>query len=224
MNKNIQISDLTIDNYTAKDAMQRVVEYMNTECLNIVEMISLATLEGLANDDELQKQVSEFDITFAGDQAILEAAGINDARRLRDAEPLLFVKMAMRFFHKNRVRVFLLAEDSETLQKLQDYMEQEYAGSEIVGHATMEEHGMSDDMILNLVNGVEADCIVSILPSPMQEKFIIRNKTLLNVKLWLGLGSWFDTMRKGQSFLSKIKKLLTRWILKKEMEKKGENA
>lgn len=224
MNEKIQISDLTIDNYTAKDAMKRVVEYLNTEALNVVEMITLSTLGEVANQEELQRQISEFDITFAGDNAILQAAGVEDARRLRDSESVLFVKMAMRFLHKNHLRVFLLAENTETLQKLRGHIEEEYASMEIVETATMEEHGMSDDMILNRVNGVETDCIISILPSPMQENFIIRNKSLLNARLWLGFGNWFSKMENEHSVFGKIKKLLVRQILKKEIAKKGGNA
>ncbi len=224
MNEKIQISDLTIDNYTAKDAMKRVVEYLNTEALNIIEIVTLGTLGELADDEELQRQVSEFDITFAGDRAILEAAGIKDARSLRDAEPMLFIKMAMRFLHKYQVKVFLLAENESGLAKLQEQFHETYSQAVIVGAATMEEHGTSDDMILNLVNGVEADCIISTLPSPMQEQFIIRNKSLLDARLWLGLGNSFYMMKEGQSVFGRIKKLFARQILKKEIEKKGENA
>ena len=224
MNEKIQISDLTIDNYTAKDAMQHVLEYMNTESLNVVQMITFETLERLADDEELQKQVSEFDITFAGDKAILEAAGIQDARRLHDAEPLLFVKLVLRFLHKNQMRVFLLAQDEEDLQGMYEYLAEEYAGIQIVGRANIEEHGISDDMILNMVNSVEADSILSVLPSPIQERFVIRNKQLLHAKIWIGLGNWFHKMKQEHSVFGKIKKSIAKWILKKEMKKKEENA
>lgn len=224
MNEKIQISDLIIDNYTAKDAMKRVVEYMNIEALNIVEMITLSTLGEVANQEELQRQISEFDITFAGDNAILQAAGVEDARRLRASEPLLFVKLAMHFLHKNRSRVFLLADNVNELQKLRQSVTEEYASIQIVGTATMEENGTSDDMILNLINGVEADCIISILPSPTQENFIIRNKSLLNARLWLGFGNWFEKIKTEHSFVGKIKKMLAKQILKREIAKKGGNA
>lgn len=218
MNEKIQISDLTIDNYTAKEAMKRMVEYLNTDGLNVIEIVTVDTIGELANDEELQKQVSQFDITFAGDTTIFEAAGI------QDAEPMLFIKMVLRFLHKYQVRVFLLAEDVSCMEKLQKQMEEVCGQAIVVGSATIGEQGTSDDMILNLVNGVETDCIISTLPSPMQEQFIIRTKSLLDARLWLGLGNSFYKMREGQSVLGKIKKLFARQILKKEIEKKGENA
>ena len=109
----------------------------------------------------------------------------------------------------------------ETLQK---QMEEICEQAVVVGSATIEEQGASDDMILNLVNGVEADCIISTLSSPMQEQFVIRNKFLLNARLWLGLGNSFYKMKEKESVLGKIKKMFAKQILKKEIEKKGENA
>ena len=46
-----------------------------------------------------------------------------------------------------------------------------------------------EEEIINEINGTETDCIISVLPSPYQEMFIGRNRSLLNVKLWLGCGA-----------------------------------
>jgi N-acetylglucosaminyldiphosphoundecaprenol N-acetyl-beta-D-mannosaminyltransferase len=88
----------------------------------------------------------------------------------------------------------------------------------------MEEHGNSDDMMLNLVNGAEVDCILSALPSPMEEQFVSRNKMLLNARIWLGLGDLLDRMKREKHIFEKLKEFVLRQILKKEMAKKGENA
>ncbi len=217
MNDKIQLLDLAIDNYTAKDAMKLVIEYLNKEQLNVVEFITLSTLGKIQNQEELQRQISQFDITFAGDKAILEAAGIKDDWRLQQAEPILFVKMVMRYLHKNKVRVFLLAEKESSMNRLKEILGAGYDGIQIVGSATMEAQ-VSDDMLLNQVNGVETDCILSTLSSPLQEEFIIRNKTLLHAKLWLGLGIMLNKMTESESFVQKIKKIMIRRILKQQIE------
>lgn len=216
MNEKIRLRDLAIDNYTAKDAMKLVLEYMDTEVLNIVEMVTLSTLGMIQEQEELQRQMSEFDITFAGDKAILEAAGIQDGRRLQEAEPVLFVKLVMRYLHKNEVPVFLIAQEEEALQRTNDIIEKEYPSIRIVGTATMKQ-GMSDDMILNLINGAEAACVISTLPSPIQEQFIIRNKNLLNAKVWFGFGVMLDKMSREDSFLFKMKRFFMFHILKKQI-------
>lgn len=218
MNEKIQVLDVSIDNYTAKEAMKKVMEYMKTEPINVVEMVTMNTLIQLLEKEEQKKYMSEFDLTFSGNRSLLEASGVTDSTYLKEAENLLFVKMIMRFFHKNHSKVFLLAENEDSLGELTKYIEMNYTGIKIVETATMEEHGKSDDMIINRVNGAEAECIISVLPTPLQEQFIIRNRSLLNARLWFGLGNELRENKKG-SGKSRLKAFFKRRSLKKEIEK-----
>lgn len=219
MNEKIKVLDVPISNYTAKEAMQKVMKYMHTEQLSIIELVTLDTLVQLFDKEEQKQYFEEFEITAAADKALLEAAGITDSRYLKEVQNLLFVKMAMRFLHKNRYKVFLLAEDEETLKRLKDYVAGEYGGIVIAETATMEEHGKSDDMIVNRVNGAEADCIIATLPSPLQEEFVLRNRLLLNARIWFGFGM---EVWESQAHISKkqwLKSFFTQHIVKKKIEK-----
>jgi N-acetylglucosaminyldiphosphoundecaprenol N-acetyl-beta-D-mannosaminyltransferase len=224
MNEKIQVLGLGIDNLTAKDAVKRVVSYMETEPVNVVEMVTMNTLGKFQQDETAAELFEHFDIALASDKGILEAAGVTDERRLKEADELLFIKMVMRFLHKNSSRVFLLAEDMADLQKLEMYMQEDYSNVQVVGTATMEENAASDDMLLNLVNGAEAECILSALPSPVEEQFIFRNQALVNAKVWLGFGNLLDELKKEKTGFMKVKEFIIRQFLKKEMAKKGENA
>lgn len=218
MNEKIQILDLEIDNCTAKYAMKKVVEYMKTEPLNIIEMLTLNSFRKFQDETELKQQMKDFDLIFAGDKRILEAAGIQDDRRLNEIESFLFIKMFMKYLHRNSTRVFILAQQESFLEELRQHVEEEYPNIQIVETATMEEHGISDDMVLNRINGAEADCILAALPSPQQEEFILRNRMLLNSRIWLELGTELKDLRTGKTRLQKWKDLLTRYVLKKEIE------
>ena len=224
MNEKIQVLGLEINNFAAKDAVKQVVSYMETEPINVVEMVTMNTLAKFQNDETAGQIFETFDIALASDKGILQAAGVTDERQLKETEELLFIKMVMRYLYKNRVRVLLLAETETDLQKLETYMREDYENIQVVEMATMEEYGNSDDMVLNLVNGAEVDCILSALPSPMEEQFVSRNKMLLNARIWLGLGNLLDEMKQEKHIFQKLKEFVLRQILKKEMAKKGENA
>lgn len=224
MDEKIQVLDLQIDNLTAKDAVKRVVSYMETEPVSVVEMVTMNTLAKFQQDETAKELFEHFDIALASDKGMLEAAGETDERRLKEVDELLFIKMVMRFLHKNSARVFLLAEDEADLQKLEMYMLEDYSNIQVVDKATMQENAASDDMLLNLVNGAEAECILSALPSPIEEQFIYRNKSLVNAKVWLGFGNLLDELKKEKNAFQKFKEFILRQLLKKEMAKKGENA
>ena len=224
MNKKIQVLGLEIDNLTAKDAVKSVVSYMNAEPVSVVEMVTMNTLGKFQQDETASEIFQTFDMALASDKGILEAAGVRDERCLKEVDDMLFVKMVMRFLHKNSARVFLLAEDEADLHKLQMYMQDDYPNIQVVDKATMEENGASDDMLLNLVNGAEAECILSALPSPIEEQFIFRNKSLVNARMWLGFGNLLDELKREKTAFQKVKEFILRQLLKKEMAKKGENA
>lgn len=224
MNNNIEVLGLEINNFTAKDAMKCVVSYMGTEAVNVIEMVTMNTIAKFQEEESAKEIFEAFDLALASDKGILQAAGVLDERQLKEADELLFIKMIMRYLHKNGARVFLLAENDADLQKLETYMAEDYSSIQVVETATIESQAISDDMLLNLVNGAEADCVLSVLPSPTEEQFVFRNKMLVNTKLWLGLGNLLDEMKKEKTGIQKMKEFVLRQILKKEMAKKGENA
>ncbi|MBQ2922625.1 MAG: WecB/TagA/CpsF family glycosyltransferase [Tyzzerella sp.] len=224
MNEKIQVLDLEIDNLSAKDAMKLIVDYMGTEPVSVIEMVTMNTLGRFQQDEEAKAMFQSFELALASDKGILQAAGVKEERRLREVAELLFIKMVMRYLHKNAAKVFLLAENAVDLEKLEGYMNEDYANIQIVGTATLEENAVSDDMLLNLVNGAEVDCVLSTLSSPTEEEFIYRNKTLVNARVWLGFGDLLGEMRKQKNVFLKVKEFVLRQILKREMAKKGENA
>ncbi len=224
MNETIQVLGIKMNNLSAKDALKKVMSYMETEPINIVEMVTMHTITQFQECEEVGEIFETMDMVLASDKGILQAAGVNEERQLKEVEELLFLKMLLRYFHKNGVRVLLLAEKPEDMQKLVGYMEEDYSKIQVVEMATMEEHGTTDDMLLNLLNGAEAACVISALPSPMEEKFISKNKMFVNAKLWLGLGNLLDDMKKEKMSFHKIKEFISRQLLKKKMARKGENA
>jgi len=224
MNEKIQVLDLQLNNMSAKEAMKQAVSYIQTEPLNVIEMVTMQSLTKFRSEENVSDIFETFDIVLAGDKEVLQVAGIKDERRLKEVDELLFVKMTMRYLHKNNIRVFLLAETETDLQKLEEFMKEDYSNIQVVEAAALETKGESDDMLLNLINGSESICILSVLPSPLEEQLVYRNRTLVNAQLWLGLGNLLDEMKKSKTRFEKIKRFVMRLLLKKEMTKKGENA
>ena len=203
------MGNIKVDYYTAKEAMERVVEYMKLESIQTIELITSETVRCYQNSDKWNEDI--FDMTFAGNKTVLEMLGTKDERLLKEAESHLFLKMFFRFLHKNHSKVFLLAENEEILKKLQEIFKGRASGAKIVETATFEEHGLSDDMILNRINGVEVECVLAAMDSPHQQEFIARNKMLINTRIWVGLGTDFAQKR---SWVRQLKERLNQYFTK----------
>ena len=222
MSKEIQVLDVKVNNYTAKEAMQLAMEYMQKETLQVIERVTPESLKQLSEHMKCKEQMGTFDITFAGSKVLLEAAGVKDEQLLKEAESQLFMKLFWNFLSKNRKKVFLLAENEALLSKLYEFLHERYSKIKILDVATFEENGISDDMILNRINGMEADCIIAALSSPLQEEFVLRYRNLLNARVWLGIGVHLNTKETKFSF-KRVKEFLIRQVLKKEIENVKKN-
>ena len=100
MKSRVNVLEIELNNNTAKEAMQKVMEYMQTEPMNIVEIISADTLVKSKDNETLKDNIAQADLVLAGEQAVLEVAEVTERKKLQDAGSQLFVKMLLRFFHK----------------------------------------------------------------------------------------------------------------------------
>ncbi|MEG2987175.1 MAG: WecB/TagA/CpsF family glycosyltransferase [Lachnospiraceae bacterium] len=218
MNERINVLNVLIDDMDAKSAMEKVVNYMQTEPVNVVEIVTTEMLMQAGQEPELKAHMEEIDLMIAGNREILEAAGITEHKRLQELETNLFPKMLMNFLHKNHSRVFLLGETKEAVEGFKEHLETHYSGIRIMGGTPVNEN-ISDDLVLNLINGAEADCIMTALPSPGQEKFIARNKALVNVRMWVALGVTVRNIHEVLSGRNRIYSFFSKFVFKKEIKK-----
>lgn len=219
MNETICVLDVNIDNYTAKQAMKASVGYMETAVTNVVELATMEVLMCAREEPELREIISQSDLVLPGQKEILEAAGNADSKRLREAEDQTYLRMFLKYLHRNHCRVYLLVETDEEVDELTACLTSAYRGIQIVGAARVAEGSADDDMLVNAINGGEVDCVISVLPSPVQEKFIARNRSLINTRMWLGAGKLMEAIYKERSGRSKVLSFFIRLFFKREARK-----
>lgn len=219
MEEKIQVLEATIHNDSAKGAMSKMVDYLQQDTFHVVEVVTMHSLVRLLEKEEHRQYLEEFDFTFAGDKEVLEAGGVTDSKRLQEAEDMLFVKMFLHYLHKNHKKVFLLVDDADVLQKVTSFMKEDYRDIRIIESALVEEQGLSDEMIINQINGAETDCVMAFMESPLQEEFLIRNRLLINTKVWIGLGRELHERMNENTWLFRLKKFLSTRFWKKKIEK-----
>lgn len=219
MDKKMNVLDVRLDNYTAKDAMKAVTEFLQTEPMNTVEVITVDSLMRASQTEGIKEAIEEMDLVIAGDAAILEAAGVPDKKKLQEAQNRVFLKMLFRYLHKNKLKVFVLADTVEKCEMLRDYMSENHEGIQLAGEAIVPEDDSADDQITNTINGTEADCVLVCMNSPGQEQFLHRVKNLLNVKMWIGIGRETISIPGTEKWQEKLREFVERRIMKREVLK-----
>lgn len=219
MSEKIQVLNIGIDDYTAKEAMKRTVEFLETEPVNTVEMITTDTLMYATGEPELRENIEQIDMVLPGEKEILEGVHITERKRLQEIQQKTYLKMVLRYFHKNHRRVFLLVETEEEAEAFYQYLSESYSGIQIVGMAKVSPEHSADDLVVNAVNGGETDCVVAALSAPEQQSFIVRNKNVINARLWLGIGKEQNPIYRSKGRMGKLIRLINHRIFKREVEK-----
>ncbi|MGN0484228.1 MAG: WecB/TagA/CpsF family glycosyltransferase [Lachnospiraceae bacterium] len=208
----IKLFGIEIGNYTVREAMLKVDQFLNNDTLNTIEHITTNTLVKAEEKPEVKKCIEQLDLAIISEKGILTVAGITSTQQLNETREAAFFKEFMRRIVRNQKRVFLLANDEQKLEKFQEYLSERYDRIQIVGSFTVEDN---TDAVINEMNIVVPDIVLSILPVPMQEEFLLANKEKMNANLWYGIGEEYaHYMKSGyisQSIMHMVHKVRLLW-------------
>ena len=210
-----------------EEAMLQAIGFMKGDSVNTIELVSMESLMKEHENPEWKKKVSMQDLVLPGSVEILEAAKTDDARLLRETDNKLFLRMFLKYLQKNHHKIYLLAASQEELVKAEEALARYNQGIRVVGDAVIHlEDGELTDAdrihgIVNAVNGSEADCILSVLPSPAQEDFIEQYRALIDTRVWIGCGSVLMRSFDDRKMTSRIKRMLVKKVFRYKVEKQN---
>lgn len=219
MGEKINVLNIEIDKLTAKEVMRQSMQYLDSEPVSVIELVTADGLMQMSEIPELKEEIRNFDLVLAGDRAILEAAGIMENRYLQETEEITYLRMFLKYLHKNHRRVYLLVGSEEEGEAFYAWLESRYSGLQVAGIARVSAENRVDDMIVNAVNGGEVDCVLAALSVPLQEEFVIKNKNILNTRIWLGVGTSMIPFAAGKSRQGRVTQYIIKHFFKKEIEK-----
>lgn len=194
MSDKINVLGIEMDCLTAKEAMLRAMEFMESDSVNTIEVLSMDALMKSREDPEWKAFTESLELVLPGESAILRAADVNDRLKMKEAENSTFLKLFMKYLQKNQKYIFLLAETEEEMARLEETVRRHSRGIHVTGTGILGPDGTGEEKVINDINGTETDCVLSVLSSPYQEAFISRSRSLLSAKLWFGCGIMHDRM------------------------------
>ena len=159
------------------------------------------------------------DLVIPGDKEILQELGLTAKQRLHEVQESLLFHEFMKRVQRGRRSVFVLAETKEQMEQFCAYLQETYGERLwICGSYAFEECPGDAEDIVNEINSVTPNVILSILPTPMQEQFIFGHRKMLNTKVWFGLGaeSGLVTARRSPRWL--CRHFLVRRKMKKQIQ------
>ena len=219
MEEKINVFDIELNLLTAKKAMRQVMRYMGGESVSTIELIPMEVLLKGQDNAEWKQSLQSVDLLLPSEREILESAEVTDENAIQDLENNTFVRLFFRYLVKNKKKVFLLTEDEKASRLLKERIETYRKGVQFVGEAVISAQSGSKDAVINMINGVEPDSILSALSYPWQEKFIAESKALLNARVWFGCSFLLNQQKKEEKASGKFKYFILKRLFRYQVGK-----
>lgn len=210
MIKQIQLLGMTFPNYSLRDELQLAQEALHGERLCMFLTMSMQSLVKVSSSgsEEEKSFVEQADLIVVEDPEILSVAGITSNQRIREASDHLFFTELMKRLQRGQQQVYLVAAKSAALDKIKEILAQRYEKLQIVGQYSIEEYPDDLDRMINEINSAAPDIILSVMPTPQQEEFLMKNRSKLLAKLWYGLGENYGLLMEKKGFGWRMKRLI----------------
>lgn len=201
-----------IDYCGVDTSMERIAEMMKNDRMETVGVVTMNTLLLAAEDPTWKQYLESMDLTVIGDSEVLKAAGIQQGEIAEEVKEDEFIARFFWYMIQQKERIFVLGETPEEVEGLRSYLEDTYPGIEVAGGAAVGEDTPPEG-VMNEINSLTVDVIVSGLQGHRQDRLAIENRSQLNTKIWFCLGehpniqsnaglkvSWWSTLLKKSAF------------------------
>lgn len=212
MIKEITIAGIKLNSYTALENLTQIGNRLDSNMFTAVEEIYMRTLLLAKEDEVVKKTIESLDATVIAENGIWDAAGESSSLRRREIEKREFFFQLMRILQRNKYSVLVLGETIQENTETCEYISGEFPRLNVMAAKALEEYGGVEDAMINDINLLAPDVIISVLPSPLQEHFLTEHRVKLSTKIWYGIGSGRITGQK-HSLKYMILKMLRRYKL-----------
>ncbi|MCR5785026.1 MAG: WecB/TagA/CpsF family glycosyltransferase [Eubacterium sp.] len=187
--------------------------------MNYVQMVDMELLMIAESDENVKNELSGADLTIVGDKAILEAAGVARLQRINETENGNFFADFLKKLYRGGYSVYLLGDTLEDTDALKKYLNDNFEHLKIVGQGIIDEESAGSEKLVNEINIVLPDVIISTTSSPKQEAFLSAHKNHICAKLWYGIGTQKPHNRKSYGLRKRWRRIVSSRIFHHKVNK-----
>lgn len=206
MAKKIEVMNVELDNCSARETMILMEAFLDNSVLNTIEEVTRPMIVSATEDAEVKECIDSLDLAIPGDRGILAEAGLEGSALDRGMS--FFYEFAKSVIRGGK-KVLILGENAEAIKAAETFLAHGYEQMIVIGTCALEDFG-DEAGAINEINIQMPDVVLSVLPTPVQEHFLLRQKERLHAKVWYGMSN--ETLMDHSS--SKTRRTIRRFFRK----------
>ena len=216
MIKTIDFAGIVLDNYSVRETIMNVEKNMSDQGFHTIEEVNMDTLMQAETDEVIKDALQMAEHTVIAEAGILDAVGAGSYQRRHEIEHHDFFYELMKRIERNHKTLFVIGDSMERVEQMCERISDRYPKWDIVGMEALDECSGATDAVINEINALAPDVVLSIIPSPQQEHFLMENREKISAELWYGLGK-IELGKKRSRLALKIHKLIRTHKLEKQL-------
>jgi len=220
--REISVLGVSIADRSLRESLRLLGVYMEEEGLRTVCFLTTDLLMKAKDDKSLKEALEGMDLPVTGSVQILEAGGIKSATRKREVEGNYFLRELIKRLAREKKKIFLIADTQDALVSLREQLLLMEGKLTFFGSYSFDGPEVSDDAVINEINTVIPEVVISASASPRQELIMHGAKDMINARLWISLQD--ETVKALGSYNKKgfLSEIIDKLIFKRTVKKYDE--
>ena len=214
--RKMQVLSVGLNDYTVREAIRKVEEYFHDGKLHTIAYISKKGVMEADENEQVKEFITKMDLMVCTDSDILRAANVETWNRIREIDENIFMEEFLKKLIRQRKTLYILAETDVELLQLEEHLRSYQQNLHIVGKYALEHLSADEEFVVNEINVLEPDVLVSILPPMRRIEFYDSNCMKLNTNIWLMLKEDVVLHNKNKGLLRRISERFMRGVFKKK--------
>lgn len=215
----INVLGIDINCYSLKEALVLTETYLQEGPLKTIMYIDAGMLMAAGANEEYAEYLKKCDLTIIDDEGVLEALPEVHDLKIDDIKEEKYTRILLKKLVYGHKKISILADTTENLKNLESNLVNYRNDLEIVSRVAMDDLEDSTERMINEMNDVVPDVIISKMDAFRQVKLMAEAHTMLNCKLWIGLPDRPILLKKDEAVFKRLWKRLFSRFFKKEVQK-----
>ena len=222
--KVIDVLGMHITDYPLKEAIKLSLKFISGGAMNTIFYVSSQVLVDAGESQQQKEWLESMDMILYGEPTVLDVLGENSRERKSEIKQDAFLHEFIKKIARGKHTVYLILDSEDKAEQLENYLKELHGSVNVAGKYIWDEGQDSADDLVNELNDVSPDVIISKLPNIVQQQLICENRHMINASVWVALLYERVAKKKNITFGSKLgwlfyKRLFKRKVNQYEVEK-----
>lgn len=203
----INVRNTDIDVLSSGRLKEKLGEYLNNENINIIFMATDFMLEYAEENQAYQEALKKADLILPHSPELIKEFLMRVGGRERMALPHQWLEALLQYMDKNKNSLYLVGDNEKRMKEFITPLQQQYPQISIAGAYCINPE-LGPESVINEINGTDADLMLVMMESPVQEFWVADNYLKIHAKLGICIGDMADKLPMGRQKIPMLLKKL----------------